>query len=130
MASGNINHRRTPRLAGAKGPTGRNWKKKKAKSKEDCARHFMKRWRQRVNRAGSTIKPHIALRAINSDIQTGKAQFTAFVWSESTTRSHYRIEAAGKSWHVVYNRKIKSVVTLFLDPLAYGGEIKRLQQKE
>lgn len=129
MASGGKKERLTPRRSGAKGPTGRKWRKKTAKSKDDCARHFMKRWRQRVNRAGSTIEPHVALKAINSDIQSGKAKFTAFVWSESTTRTHWQIEAAGKSWHVVYNRKIGSVVTVFEDALANGGELKRLNKR-
>ena len=129
MASGNKSERRTARRAGEKGLTGRKWKKQTAKGKDEGARHFMKRWRQRVNRAGSTIKPHVALRAINSDIQSGKAKFTAFVWSESTTLTHWQIEAAGKFWHVVYNRKIGSVVTVFLDPLANGGELKRLNKR-
>lgn len=128
MARDGRKERLTHRRAGAKGPTVKKWRKQPAKTKEECARHFMKRWRQRVNRAGSTVDPGAALKAINSDIQSRKSKYAAFVWSESLNRSHWKIEAAGKSWHVVYNSKLGTVTTVFLDPLANGGELKRLNK--
>lgn len=129
MASGRKKARLAIGKSGNKGPTTRPWRKQKPKGKDECARHFMRRWRQRVQRAGSNIEPHVALKAINEDIQTGKGQFASFVWSESSTRTHWQIKAAGKSWHVVYNRKVGSVVTVFLDPLTHGGELKRFNRK-
>lgn len=89
----------------------KRYSKRKAKTIVDCRNHFNKRWYQRVSH---NMDSQFDL--INKLIKQENPEhykFIEFIYKESNTRSHYRIKIDNKPYIVVYNRLIKSVVTIF-----------------
>ena len=88
-------------------------KKRKQKTVDDCKRHFNARWYQRV-----MVKMDSQYDLLNSLIQgkiSNSEKYIECVGKESLTRTHFRIYLNGIPYIVVYNRKLKSVVTIFLE---------------
>ena len=86
-------------------------KKRKQKTIDDCRRHFNARWYQRV-----MVKMDSQYDLLNSLIQgkvSNSEKYIECVEKESLTRTHYRIYLDGIPYIVVYNKLLKSVVTIF-----------------
>jgi hypothetical protein len=85
--------------------------KRKAKTIDDCRRHFNKRWYQRV--AINMDSQFDVLNKLIKQQVPNWFDFIEFAYKESNTRTHYRIKLSDKSYIVVYNNNVGSVTTIF-----------------
>ena len=85
-------------------------KKKKAKTREDCRKHFRKRWAQRFDTPCPPTK--IVERAIRN-------RLTVLLDAQSHTRRLHKIRWNGVDYVVVYNSKINAITTVLPNPNKY-----------